>query len=101
MAQYAKLKQYYTYAEEYGAGGIKQLENGSYTFYGELKPASTPGPMAGARYVREWNPSRGTTVDWYETMDHNGAVRSVAPKPPIFDQNHIIFDANGNYVGRR
>jgi hypothetical protein len=101
LEQFEKLTEYYRQAEKYGAGGTNLLENGRYRFYGELKPANTPGPMAGARYVREWDPATGMTRDWYETLDQNGMVRSVAPKPPIYPDNHFIFDANGNFVGRR
>ena len=35
------------------------------------------------------------------TLDSAGNVRSVAPKPVIEPDNHRIFDANGNYMGRR
>ena len=100
-AQYAKLKDFYRQAEEYGANGIKRLESGRYRFYGTFRPAITRGEMAGARFVREWDPATGATRDWYETIDQAGAVRSVAPKPPMYEQNHFIFDTNGNYVGRR
>jgi len=100
-AQYSQLKEFYRQAEDYGSAGIKQLESGRYRFYGDVKPASTPGEMAGARLVREWDPASGAKRTWMETLDQNGTVRSVAPKPPIYDQNHFIFDANGNYVGRR
>ncbi|ECF8076565.1 citrate synthase [Salmonella enterica] len=57
--------------------------------------------MAGARLVREWNPKTGKTRTWYETLDHAGNIRSVAPKPVTNDKNHHIFDADGNYQGRR
>jgi len=100
-AQYAKLKEFYRQAEKYGADGSRLLESGRYRFYGELRPASTPGEMAGARLVREWDPASGATRTWMETLDQAGTVRSVAPKPPIYEQNHFIFDAAGNYVGRR
>jgi hypothetical protein len=100
-AQYAKLKEFYRQAEKYGAGGARILENGRYRFYGEFSSASKPGVMAGARRVREWDPVSGMKRTWYETLDHAGTVRSVAPKPPIHEQNHFICDANGNYVGRR
>ncbi|EBQ8819770.1 MAG TPA: citrate synthase [Enterobacter asburiae] len=57
--------------------------------------------MAGARLVREWDPKTGQTRTWYETLDHAGNIRSVAPKPVTNDKNHHIFDADGNYQGRR
>ncbi len=99
--QGSKLNDYYRQLEKYGQAGVKELENGSFRFYSEIKPASTKGEMAGARLVREWNPSSGKTRTWYETVDHAGNVRSVAPKPVVEDKNHRIFDADGNYQGRR
>ncbi|MDO7922257.1 hypothetical protein [Enterobacter asburiae] len=60
-----------------------------------------PGEMAGARLVREWDPKTGQTRTWYETLDHAGNIRSVAPKPVTNDKNHHIYDADGNYQGRR
>jgi hypothetical protein len=51
-AQYAKLKEFYRQARDYGAGGVKQLENGRYRFYGKLDPADKVGEMAGRRFVK-------------------------------------------------
>lgn len=34
-------------------------------------------------------------------LDHAGNIRSVAPKPVTNDKNHHIFDADGNYQGKR
>lgn len=95
------LKEYYRQAEKYGAAGVKELENGKFRFYGDTKAANTPGQMAGSRFVREWDPATGNTRNWYETLDHSGQVRSVAPKPVTGPMNHRIFDAWGNYIGRR
>jgi hypothetical protein len=100
-ANYARLREFYRQAEQYGQGGYRVLENGRYRFYGELKPARTAGEMQGARLVREWDPVTGNTRTWYETLDHLGRVRSVAPKPPTGPLNHRIFDADGNYQGLR
>jgi filamentous hemagglutinin len=99
-AQYAKLKDFYRQAEEYGSAGVRQLENGRYRFYGELTPSRTPGEMAGLRRVRELDPSTGNTRTWFETLDHSGAVRQVRPEtggPKV----HYFFDAEGNYGGTR
>lgn len=99
-AQYARLKEFYRQAEEYGSAGIRQLENGRYRFYGELTPARTPGEMAGLRKVREWDPSTGNSRTWFETIDRSGAVRQVRPEtggPKV----HYFFDAGGNYGGSR
>lgn len=99
--QSSKLNDYYRQAEKYGQDGIKELENGRFRFYGTITPARTSGEMAGARLVREWEPKSGQTRTWYETVDHAGNIRSVAPKPVTSDKNHRIFDTNGNYQGRR
>ncbi|WP_336804163.1 VENN motif pre-toxin domain-containing protein [Erwinia aphidicola] len=99
--QGVKLNDYYRQAEKYGQGGVKELEDGRFRFYGTLTPAKTSGEMTGARLVREWDPKSGQTRTWYETLDHAGNIRSVAPKPVTNDKNHHIFDANGNYQGRR
>jgi hypothetical protein len=96
----AQLQEYLRQAEQYGSGGVKVLENGRIRFYGQLTPARTPGEMAGARVVREWEPSTGAKRTWIETLDQRGTVRSVRPEtgdPKV----HQIFDANGNYVGPR
>lgn len=101
-ADYAiRLKEYYTQAEKYGTGSIKELENGRVRFYGKLKLARTKGEMVGARYVREWNPDTGYKRDWYETLDHNGNVRQIRPNTNITDgiKVHYVFDADGNYMG--
>lgn len=62
-------KKYYKQAEKYGTGSIKELQNGRFRFYEELKPARTQGEMAGARHVREWDPYTGYKRDWYETTN--------------------------------
>jgi len=98
--QGARLSEHLTQLEKYGSQGFKELENGNIRYYGDLKAASTPGEMSGARLVREWNPETGAKRTWYETLDHSGTVRSVRPEtggPKV----HYIFDANGNYTGTR
>jgi len=96
-----RLKEYYTQAEKYGTGSIKELENGRVRFYGKLKLARTKGEMVGARYVREWNPDTGYKRDWYETLDHNGNTRQIRPNTNITDgiKVHYRYDADGNYIG--
>ncbi|WP_375224216.1 RHS repeat-associated core domain-containing protein [Erwinia amylovora] len=96
-----KLNDYYTQSEKYGAGGVKELQNGRYRFYDVVKPSRNPGEMKGARLVREWDPASGNKRTWYETVDHSGNIRSVAPKPVTHAKNHHIFDIDGNYLGRR
>ncbi|KVV12131.1 MULTISPECIES: PAAR domain-containing protein [unclassified Pseudomonas] len=96
-----KLKTYYTQAERYGKGGTKELQNGRYRFYSTVTPSRNPGQMQGARFVREWDPSTGNKRSWYETIDHSGKVRSVAPKPVTDNMNHHIFNSTGKYQGRR
>ena len=98
--QGARLGEHLTQLEKYGTQGFKELENGSLRYYGTLKEAATPGEMSCARLVREWNPETGAKRTWYETLDHNGTVRSVRPEtggPKV----HYIFDADGNYIGTR
>lgn len=94
IADGARLREYYRQAERYGTGSIKELENGRYRFYEELKSAQTQGEMAGARHVREWNPYTGLKRDWYETFDHAGNIRQVRPS-----KVHYMFDIDGNYIG--
>ncbi len=97
----ANLAKHMGYLEKYGQAGFKELESGRIRYYDTFTPARTQGEMAGARLVREWDPANGATRTWYETLDHAGNVRSVAPKPVNEPLNHRIFDANGNYTGRR
>ena len=101
IADAAKLKEYYRQAEKYGTGSIKELDDGRFRFYEELKPARTQGQMAGARHVREWNPYTGLKRDWYETLDYNGNIRQVRPDPNITGgvKVHYMFDSEGNYIG--
>ncbi len=96
-----RLKDYYEQSVTYGKGGVRELQNGRIRFYGEIKPSRKPGEMHGARLVREWDPKTGSKRMWYETLDHSGKVRSVAPKPILHDKNHHIFNSNGKYQGRR
>ena len=96
-----RLNRYYTQYEKYGSAGAKELENGRYRFYGELKSPRTPGEMKGARLVREWDPNTDERRTWYETVDHYNNIRSVAPKPITHEKNHHIFEASGKYIGRR
>ena len=96
------MKEYYRQAEKYGTGSIKELENGRFRFYEEIKPARTKGEMAGARHVREWDPYSGLKRDWYETIDHNGNIRQVRPDPNITGgvKVHYMFDSEGKYIGK-
>ena len=102
IADAARLKDYYKQAEKYGTGSIKELENGRFRFYEEIKPARTNGEMAGARHVREWDPHSGLKRDWYETIDHNGNIRQVRPNPNITGgvKVHYMFDSEGKYTGK-
>lgn len=98
--QGAQLEKYYSQLQKYGEAGIRELESVRFRFYGKLTPARTSGEMVGARLVREGDPATGKTRTWYETLDHAGNVRSVAPKPVTDARNHRI-DSHGNYQGRR
>lgn len=98
--QGARLGEHLRQLETYGQAGFKELESGSIRYYGNLKPATTPGEMSGARLVREWTPETGAKRTWLETLDQSGTVRSVRPEtggPKV----HYIFDANGNCIGTR
>lgn len=97
-AQGAKLRQHYQQLEKYGQGGTKQLQNGRTRYYGKVKPADKPGTMAGARRVREWDPSAGQKRTWFETVDQNGNVRIVRPETGG-DKVHFTFDEFGNSTG--
>ncbi len=99
-AQYARLKEHLRQLEKYGTDGFRQLENGRFRYYGALKSPTRSGEMAGARRVREWDPTTGNKRTWFETHDHYGTTRSVRPEtrgPKV----HYLFDENGNYVGTR
>ncbi len=100
IADGARLKEYYRQAEKYGKGAIKELQDGRFRFYGEMKPASNLGEMAGARYVREWNPVTGSTRGWMETLDHIGMIRQVRPDISVTGGSkiHYLFDQVGNYI---
>ncbi|WP_206194042.1 hypothetical protein [Serratia microhaemolytica] len=99
--QGTRLREYYRQAEKYGQDKVTALKNGRFRFYGNVTPARKVGEMLGARLVREWDPKTGKFRTWYETLDHSGNIRSVAPKPVTHDKNHHIFDIKGNYQGRR
>ncbi|WP_028235174.1 hypothetical protein [Pseudobutyrivibrio sp. MD2005] len=102
IADAARLKEYYKQAEKYGTGSIKELENGRFRFYEEIKPARTNGEMAGARHVRERDPYSGLKRDWYETIDRNGNIRQVRPDPNITGgvKVHYMFDSEEKYIGK-
>jgi hypothetical protein len=96
----ARLNEQLRLTERYGAGGVRELSDGRLRFYGEVTPAKTPGEMAGARLVREWDPATGLQRTWYETLDQAGNVRIVRPEtggPKI----HHTFGPDGSYAGPR
>jgi hypothetical protein len=76
----AQLKEHLRQLEKYGSGGFKELKSGRIRYYGELSPASKPGPMVGRRFVREWDPASGATRSWHETLDRAGRIRIVRPE---------------------
>jgi len=61
----------------------------------KLRPARTPGPMIGARYVHEFNPRYNTTRGWVETLDKNFNVRQVRPQLSATSKEHYLFEVNG------
>jgi hypothetical protein len=58
----ARLNEQLRLTEKYGAGGVMELPDGRMRFYGEATAAKTPGEMAGARLVHEWDPATGAEV---------------------------------------
>ena len=64
-------------------------DKGRIRYYSEFRPAKTPGPKAGARYVTEVDSRTGLSVrTWQELYDAAGRVVEVHPKTPK-DLNHI------------
>src|SRR5690606_1485340 len=94
----ANLSKHLGQLEKYGQGGFKELQNGSFRYYGNIKSATKVGEMQGARLVREWNPVNGNTRTWYETLDHAGKIRQVHPK--YNNLPHYKFDVGGKYIGK-
>ena len=96
----ARLNEQLRLTEKYGAGGVRELPDGRMRFYGETTAAKTPGEMAGARLVREWDPTSGVQRTWYETLDQEGNIRIVRPEtggPKV----HYTFGPDGSYTGPR
>ena len=94
----ANLSRHLGQLEKYGQGGFKELQNGRFRYYGNIKSATKAGEMQGARLVREWNPATGNTRTWYETIDHAGKIRQVHPK--YNNLPHYKFDVDGKYIGK-
>ena len=94
----ANLSRHLGQLEKYGKGGFKELQDGRFRYYGNIKPAKNFGEMQGARLVREWNPATGNTRTWYETLDNAGKIRQVHPK--YNNLPHYKFDSNGKYIGK-
>ena len=97
-AKTGDLSRHLRQLEKYGQGGFKELQNGRFRYYGNIKSATKAGEMQGARLVREWNPTTGNTRTWYETLDHARKIRQVHPK--YNDLPHYKFDAAGKYIGK-
>lgn len=93
----ARLASHLRMAEQYGAGGVRELADGRFRYYGLLRPANKAGFMAGGRLAYEWNPTLGTTRAWYETLDHLGNIRQVHPNGSPF---HYMFEQSGAYSGK-
>ncbi|XTP08753.1 RHS repeat-associated core domain-containing protein [Streptomyces albus subsp. chlorinus] len=100
-AHAAKLKNYYSQAAKYGKGSHRELPDGRYRFYGDVKEAQKPGVIAGRRLVREWDPDSGRTRIWHESVDHEGRVRIVRPDVAVTGGKkvHYRFDEHGNFTG--
>jgi RHS repeat-associated protein len=94
------LARHLGYAEKYGQGGVKELQNGRIRYYGDVQPARKAGDMAGRRYVHEFDPASGRSRGWHETVDHSGQVRQVRPAFEDEIKKHYMFDSDGDYSGR-
>ncbi|MHC9084873.1 toxin TcdB middle/N-terminal domain-containing protein [Luteimonas sp. RIT-PG2_3] len=97
--QGADLSRHLSYAQKYGRGGVKELQNGRVRYYGDIIPANKPGEMIGRRYVHEFDAVRGRTRGWHELLDQAGNVRQVRPELNNGRKVHHMFDAVGNYTG--
>lgn len=97
----ALLREHLRQLERYGSQGFKILENGRIRYYGDLRPARTPGNMAGNRTVREWDPVTGAKRTWLETIGNDGGVYVVRPETGSGDKTHFYFDGGGGYIGKR
>lgn len=91
----ANLSKHLRQVEKYGQGGFKELQNGAFRYYGNIKAANRSGSIQGARFVREWNPNTGNVRNWMESLDQAGKVRIVHPK--YNNLPHYMFDASGKY----
>jgi hypothetical protein len=98
--QGALLREHLRLTEKYGTAGVRELENGRIRYYGDIRPARTPGEMAGQRTVREWDPATGRQRTWLETLDQQGRVRIVRPETGG-PKRHYYFDEKGGYGGSR
>jgi RHS repeat-associated protein len=95
------LKRHLGYSEKYGQGGVRELPDGRFRYYGNVDSARTPGDMAGRRYVHEFDPATGNSRGWHETLDHNGNIRQVRPQLDSGNKTHYTFDGNRNNTGKR
>jgi hypothetical protein len=87
------LRQHQRYGQE------RILPDGRQRYSGEVKPARTPGEMAGQRVTREWNPETGQYRTWQETVDHQGRIRQVRPEESRTGDKkvHYQFGPDGTY----
>jgi hypothetical protein len=97
--QAADLSKHLGYAEKYGKGGVKELENGRIRYYGEVQPANKAAEMAGRRYMHKYDAATGRSRGWHETVDQAGNVRQVRPEFNNGSKTHYQFDSNGKYTG--
>ncbi|GAA3357155.1 RHS repeat-associated core domain-containing protein [Saccharopolyspora gregorii] len=96
-----QLKEHDRQVKKYGKDGFKELEDGRIRYYGKFRTPQSPGEMAGARTVREWNPETGQKRMWQETLDHNQTVRQARLDVSVTGGRkvHYTFDRDGNYTG--
>jgi RHS repeat-associated protein len=92
----ADLARHLNYLQKYGKKDVKFLQNGRIRYYGEIDPPKVPREMVGIRYVHEFNPLKGSSRGWMETLDSSSRIRQVRPQMKSRHKTHYLFDENGN-----
>jgi hypothetical protein len=90
------FKRHTKYCLKHKANEIKLLENGKLRYYGPIKEANKYGNIHGGRYVHEFNPTKGTSRGWVESLDQDGKIRQVRPQFKSKEKTHYFFDKNGD-----
>jgi RHS repeat-associated protein len=94
--QAADLRRHLWYSQEYGKESVRHLTDGRIRYYDWIKPPRTQGEMIGRRYVHEFDPVRGSSRGWHETLDSQFNIRQVRPQTSSNSKAHYMFDKEGN-----